>query len=162
MRQKRGQRGQELVEFGITIVLFMTIALGLITFGHAFMVANMITHAARDGARLASTWPNRSGPCGLIDSTSVQPIKDAVTNAIASVTSVTGGNFQVYVTQTPTPNAAAPCGAAPQTPTVNVEVTGCVPWVFPLLPTSYGANCSGQKGFSVDRTVSFYDEKIPN
>jgi Flp pilus assembly protein TadG len=55
MKQRRNQRGQGLVETGIILVLFMAIALGLLTFGHAFMVANMITHAARDGARLAAT-----------------------------------------------------------------------------------------------------------
>jgi len=55
------QRGQGLVEAALVMVLFMAIALGLVTFGHAFMAVNMITHAARDGARLPATWPTHGG-----------------------------------------------------------------------------------------------------
>ena len=47
---------------GITIVVFVAIAFGVVTFGHAFMAANMITHGARDEVRVAATWPQR-GPC---------------------------------------------------------------------------------------------------
>src|SRR5207253_5344496 len=113
------ERGQELVEFGITITLFMTIALGVITFGHAFMVANMVTHAARDGARLASIWSGRTGPCGLIDSTGVQPLKDSVTNAIHTVVT---GTFTVTVTQTPTQTADVPCAAQTRPPSMDCYV----------------------------------------
>jgi len=49
MRQRRNQRGQELAELGITIVPLMIVALGVLQFGSAWMVLNMVTHAARDG-----------------------------------------------------------------------------------------------------------------
>src|SRR5207247_10193390 len=49
MRGRGNQRGQALIEVGMSITLFLAIALGLLTFGHAFLVMNMITHAARDG-----------------------------------------------------------------------------------------------------------------
>ncbi len=146
-------RGQSLIETGIVIVLFVTVALGAITFGHAFMVVNMITHAARDGARIAATWPNR-GTCGVLTNTG--PIVTTVQNKIASVTT---GTFPVNVTQNPTPAGAAPCGT-PTTPTVRVQVTGCVPWVIPLLPVNVGTDCGGSPGFSVARTVDFYDEGL--
>jgi Flp pilus assembly protein TadG len=152
IRSMTGRRGQALVEAGITIVLFMTIALGLLTFGHAFMVANMITHAARDGARVAATWPTR-GSCGALSGTA--PIVSAVQAKIATVT---GGTFNVTLSQTPAPPGAAPCGA-PATPLVNVNVQGCVPWVFPILPFNFGTACAGGGvGFGVNRTVSFLDE----
>ena len=48
------QRGQALAETGIAITLLLLLVMGVIEFGRAFMVANMITHAARDGARSAA------------------------------------------------------------------------------------------------------------
>ena len=148
------QRGQALAEAGIVIVLFMAIALGLITFGHAFMALNMITHAARDGARVAATWPYRGSCGGLIQTSAIQT---QVRNEIASTV---GGSFQVNVTQNPTPPGGSPCGTPPQTPTVQVTVVGCVPWVFPILPRNFGTNCNGQTGFAVSRVAVFHDEGV--
>ena len=34
MKKRRNQRGQALIEVGISITLFLAIALGLLTFGH--------------------------------------------------------------------------------------------------------------------------------
>jgi len=152
MNAHRRKRGQALVEAGLVVVLFLGLSLGILTFGHAFMVANMITHAARDGARLAATWPSR-GPCGSLLATA--PIVTQVNTEIAAVTTQT---FTVTFVQNPNPNAAAPCASAGSTPTVGVQLTGCVPWVFPLIPLNLGADCGGQKGFSVSRTVVFRDE----
>ncbi len=152
MRQRRNQRGQEIVELGITIVLFITLALGVLMFGHAFMVLNMVTHAARDGARLAASWASRDG-CQAI--TNKQPIIDAVNSRIATVTAQT---FMVTVDQQPGPitTTSPPCSPAPGlTPTVTVNVNGCVPYLFNILGLSSGG-CTG--GFNVNRTVQFADE----
>jgi Flp pilus assembly protein TadG len=155
MMRRRNQRGQGLIETGIVLVVFMTIALGLLTFGHAFMVANMITHAARDGARIAATWPTR-GPCKNLDNTNSAAIQTQVQHEIATVT---GGTFTVNVSQIPSQvGKTEPNCAVSSTPMVNVQVVGCVPYIFPLLPSNLGVNCNGQKGFSVSRTVSFIDE----
>lgn len=151
----RGCEGQALVEVGLSIVLFFTIVLGLVTFGHAFMVANMITHAARDGARLAATWPSR-GNCGVLTNTT--PITDRVKAEIAAIAADT---FMITVSQAPTPAPDAPCGSAPLAPTVQVNVNGCVAYVFPLLPSFLGTRCpNGQLGFAVNRTVVFDDEGV--
>jgi hypothetical protein len=170
VKQRWNQRGQELVELGITIVLFMTIALGVITFGHAFMAANMITHAARDGARVAATWPQR-GPCGaLCDGGSCtppftsqsNPIIQVVKNEISTVLgSTAAGTFTYTVSQNPIPPTVTPCGSPPPTPTVTVNVNGCVPWAIPfLLPVSVGTPCNGSTGFAVNRTIVFHDEGL--
>jgi hypothetical protein len=171
MKQRSNQRGQELVETGISVVVFLTIALGIVTFGHAFMTANMITHAARDGARVAATWPQR-GPCGaLCDGSNCgppftdqnNPIIQVVTNEIATVLgSTAAGTFTYTVSQNPVPPAATPCGSLPPTPTVTVNVNGCVPWAIPLLPVSLGIDCNGSTGFAVNRTVVFHDEGLKN
>jgi len=155
MRGRGNQRGQALIEVGISITLFLAIALGLLTFGHAFLVMNMITHAARDGARLAATWPTR-GNCGVLTNTT--PIGEQVKAEIATVV---GGTFTVTVSQNPTPQADAPCGPSPATPTVQVNVSGCVPYLFPILPNALATSCpNGQAGFAVNRTVVFHDEGV--
>ena len=61
MKSNRREVGQGLVELGIIMVLLLALTMGVVQFGHAFMVANMITHAARDGARLIgrTLWPER-------------------------------------------------------------------------------------------------------
>ncbi len=43
MRQGTDQRGQELTELGITVVLLTTVALGLLQIGHAWMMLNSST-----------------------------------------------------------------------------------------------------------------------
>ena len=151
---RKDERGQALIEFGVVVVLFVTLVLGVVTFGHAFMVMNMITHAARDGARIAATWPDR-GNCGVL--TNKGPIQQKVLDEIETVT---GESFSVKVSQDPQPPADKPCGA-PTTPTVKVNVQGCVAYVFPILPKNIGTICtSGRVGFAVDRTVVFHDEGL--
>jgi len=124
-----------MVEIAIVAVLFFTLLLGIIEFGRAWMISNMITHAARDGARAAAVAQNR-GAGGTISDTSsiVTHVKDAIG-------SVTSANLDVAVTQT-TVNGSIPV--------VQVRVSGTVPFVFnlPGIGTS----------FAVDRTVTFRDE----
>jgi Flp pilus assembly protein TadG len=133
------------------MTLFMLLVGGVMQFGHAFMVANMITHAARDGARLAAGWASR-GACQQI--TNAQPIIDAVKARIATVS---GQSFTVTVSQNPPLDASAspPCPSAGTTPTVNVNVQGCVPYIFNF--GGFGASgCRG--GFAVNRSMVFDDE----
>jgi Flp pilus assembly protein TadG len=135
MRRRSNEAGQELVELGITILLFMVLASGVIMIGHAFLVANMITHAARDGARLAASWADRGG-CQQLNN--VAPIRQAVLDRIATVSTQT---FTVDITQNPTVSATnPPCVNPGTTPTVAVGSAGC------------------PNGFSVNRTVVFDDE----
>ncbi len=149
-RQGTGQRGQELAELGIAVVLLMIVALGLLQFGHAWMVLNMITHAARDGARLAASWVDR-GACEQINNDT--QIKQAVNHRIATVTAET---FDVQVSQNPpVTSASPPCAPPGTTPTVTVTVDGCVTYPFNILKFSSGGCASG---FKVHRTVSFADE----
>ena len=161
-RSRRGS-GQALLEAGVVIVLFLTIALGLMTFGHAFMVANMITHAARDGARLAATWPDR-GTCGALPNTASSPSagpRGIVQKVKDEIETVSGESFQVTVSQDPAPSTDGSNCGTPATPTVRVNVQGCVGYVFPILPRSLGTTCDGgHLGFNVNRTVSFYDEGL--
>src|SRR5438132_14157965 len=85
---KRG--GQALVETAITLVLFFTIILGVITFGHAIMTWNMIRHAAREGAHVAATWPTRTAGGSLTNTAGIVIMAD---QALASRS---GGSIPVH------------------------------------------------------------------
>jgi Flp pilus assembly protein TadG len=49
----RGNRGQSVVEFALVLPLLLLILFGITEFGRAWMTANILTSAAREGARLA-------------------------------------------------------------------------------------------------------------
>jgi Flp pilus assembly protein TadG len=50
----RGERGAALVEFALALPLLLVILAGIVDFGFAFQRYEVITNAAREGARLAS------------------------------------------------------------------------------------------------------------
>jgi Flp pilus assembly protein TadG len=130
-----GQRGQAMAETGLVIVLLIFLGMGIVEFGRAFMVVNMITHATRDGARMAAVVPATArNSSGIITSTS--SISTQVLSEIDDVMSTTG--LAVAVTQ-PTISGI---------PMVSVRVSGSVPYLIQL----WGAT------FAVDRTVVFRDE----
>lgn len=57
--------GQNMVEFAIIVVLLLSIVLGIVEFGRAWMTFQVVTNAAREGARLASL------PTGFTDTAAV-------------------------------------------------------------------------------------------
>jgi Flp pilus assembly protein TadG len=57
MRRWRGQRGTALLEAAITIPMLLLIAVGIFEFGRAFQTWQVLTNAAREGAR-RSAMPN--------------------------------------------------------------------------------------------------------
>ena len=119
----------------LVVVLFVTLTMGVIEFGRAWMIGNMITHAARDGARAAAVTPTGSrGVGGTITNTAA--IQANVLTSIRNAVPTTG--FNVAVAQ-PT------IGGIPM---VQVTVTATVPYLFNLV----GPN------FTVNRVVTFRDE----
>jgi Flp pilus assembly protein TadG len=53
MRRKRGDRGAALVEMALTLPLMLLVAFGIFEFGRAFQTWQVLTNAAREGARVA-------------------------------------------------------------------------------------------------------------
>jgi Flp pilus assembly protein TadG len=49
----RGNRGQSVVEFALVLPLLLLILFGITEFGRCWMAQNILTSAAREGARLA-------------------------------------------------------------------------------------------------------------
>jgi Flp pilus assembly protein TadG len=54
LRRLRGERGAELVEFALTFPLLLLVILGIIDFGFLFQRYEVLTNAAREGARIAA------------------------------------------------------------------------------------------------------------
>jgi Flp pilus assembly protein TadG len=53
MRWRRDDRGTALIEMAFTLPLLLLISLGIIEFGRAFQTWQILTNAAREGARVA-------------------------------------------------------------------------------------------------------------
>lgn len=139
LRRRERARGQALAELGIVIVLFVFLGLGIIEFGRAWMIINMVTHAARDGARAAAALPPSSrDSSGKV--TAWAPIETAVEDYIQDNTGQT---------MTATGNSTADVGGVPM---VAVQVEGQVDWLFFHTPLGFGST------FEVNRIVSFRDE----
>jgi Flp pilus assembly protein TadG len=135
--RRAGRRGQSLVEVGIVIPILVLLIMGTLEFGRAFMIANVVTHATRDGARAAAVVPPADrNSSGII--TSPASIQNKVRSDIANVVDASG--FTVSVQQ-PT------IGGIPM---VRVNVQGTVPYIFNLP----GVGTS----FTVSRSLTFRDE----
>lgn len=92
---RKSEKGQSLVEFALVLPVFLLILFGIIEFGRIWMTVNVITGAAREGARVAAvTAPDAS----RVRST-VQSVLTAtnVGGATISVSGPSSGN-QVSVT----------------------------------------------------------------
>src|SRR5215831_8178385 len=53
VRHARSQRGAELIEFALVLPLLLLLVLGIVDFGFLFQRMEVITNAAREGARIA-------------------------------------------------------------------------------------------------------------
>lgn len=150
LRPLRNQRGQSLVELGMTVGIFALLVMGTLEIGRIWLIGNMITQAAREGARVAALTPmaqrGTGGSLGIINSTAKNTIITLVKNEIRGVLDQAGTNaLTVAVTQSPSAGGVV---TSPTIPTVTVSVTGSVNYIFGLLGSTVAVN----------RSVSFRDE----
>jgi Flp pilus assembly protein TadG len=126
--------GQALAETGIVITLLMILSLGLVEFGRAWMIGNVLTHATRDGARAAAVMPagNRDSSGNILSTAAISTL---VENQIATVVSAS-------------PSVTVSQGSTSGLPVVTVNVSVDVPYIFNLVGT----------GFTMTRSVTFRDE----
>ena len=132
--KRHDARGQALTEMAFVVVLFVTLVMGLMEFGRAWMIANMITHAARDGARAAARFTDRNPDCTITDTSGIESGVIAQIGAVMDTGTISG----VTVSQS----------VQSGIPVVQVQVTGTVPYMFNLVASE----------FPVARTVTFRDE----
>lgn len=145
-RDPSQQGGQALVELAFGITLFMLLALGIIEFGRVLMIDNVITHAARHGARAGSVIPPTGRSNGMFTNASITNLQTAVRDQLKTAVGTSGANgFGVAVTQ-PTISGMN---------MVQIQVTGSIPYLFsPFLFSTSGS----PPGLTINRTVTFRDE----
>lgn len=59
--KERSQRGQSLVEFALTLPIFLLLVLGTVDLGRAVYIHTALSNAVRDGCRVAIVAGNSSG-----------------------------------------------------------------------------------------------------
>ena len=70
----KGDAGQSLVEFAILVPVLMGVVIGIFEFGRAWNVDQVLTNAAREGARLAVIETSSEGDV-------IEAVETALTNA---------------------------------------------------------------------------------
>ena len=125
--RRHRQRGAALVEFALVLPLLLTLVLGAIDWGWYFFIDQLVTNAAREGARSGTMLPPTS-----TDSDAAAAAMSASKNSLTSVKLKTTGVSATTVTVT---TASGPTKAVQVTITYPVgSLTGFLP--PPLLPTN--------------------------
>jgi len=114
-RRLRSERGAELIEFALILPLLMFIILGLVDFGFMFQRFEVVTNAAREGARIA-----------VLPGYATADVTARVQNYLTTGgVAVTGTNPTVSVTSVP-----IAAGAGPALQGKRVQVTYASPYLF--------------------------------
>lgn len=97
-RRTRSQKGAELVEFALAVPVLIMLVLGVMDFGAAFTLREMLTNAARSGARIMVSSPLTNQDCTSSTPCSVVAAATAVVNYMANA----GIDFSCVDPATPT------------------------------------------------------------
>lgn len=93
------QKGQSLVEFALVLPVFIVILFGIIEFGRIWETVNVMTSAAREGARIAAIYGSGSTTASQ---TALNVLADAqIENATVSIEGPTAAD-EIIVTVTVT------------------------------------------------------------
>ena len=101
LRRMRQERGAALLEMALTLPLLLLVCVGILEFGRAYQTWQVMTNAAREGARIA--------------------VLPGITN-----TDVTN-RVQTYLTNGQLPNAAYATVNIDKTKTISIGGTGTAP-----------------------------------
>ena len=80
-RRKRSDRGAAAVEFAIVLPIFLMLVFGAIDFGYYLYVTEIVTNAAREGARAGSVVALGVGQDAVASKTASDTTKSYLTNA---------------------------------------------------------------------------------
>jgi Flp pilus assembly protein TadG len=108
---RTSRRGAAVVEFAVVAPLFITLVFGMIEYGRMVMVQQMLTNAAREGARV-----------GVLDGATTAAVQSSVTTYLSNA-SISGST----VTVSPSPPSSAGYGD-PVTVTVTIPFAS-VSWI---------------------------------
>ena len=113
-RQRR--HGAAVVEMALILPVFIMLVFGVIEFGRAMMISQLVTNSARDGARLA-----------ILDGSTNQTVSTAVTDFLNQSVGLNPADVTVTITVTagpgnPDPGNDVSAAQAGDICTVNVSV----------------------------------------
>jgi Flp pilus assembly protein TadG len=86
-RLQRNRRGAALVEAALVLPIFFTVVLGIVEFGRAMMVSQLVTNASREGARLA-----------IVDGTTNTQVEDFIYDFLDDSMSLAEADVSVTIT----------------------------------------------------------------
>jgi Flp pilus assembly protein TadG len=87
--RNKNRRGTATVELALVLPLFFMVVLGIIEFGRAMMVSNVVTNAAREGARMA-----------VIDGSTNTSVQQAINAMLTQATGVSASSVTTTITVT--------------------------------------------------------------
>ena len=128
------ERGSNLVEYGVVLILFLTMLFGVLDFGRAMYAYHFISGAAREATRYAivrgSSCPAAECPSGPASTTDIQ---NYISNVPAGIDAT-----QLTVTPTWNPGGSVTCNGVPNAPgcVVEVQVSYNFNFLLPLMPKS--------------------------
>lgn len=89
-RTRPKRRGAALVEMALVLPIFVSVVLGIVEFGRAMMVAQLITNASREGARM-----------GALDATTNTEVISSVKDFVSRSAGVDASHVSVNITIEP-------------------------------------------------------------
>jgi hypothetical protein len=102
------EKGAELVETSLVILLFILLVLGVFEFGRALNVYQTITNAAREGARFAVA-PQRGGS---VSYPSTDEVRAVIVNFLNSANLSDPGGIRLQIFTNQSLGGVAPCNPA--------------------------------------------------
>ena len=146
MKRPRRESGQGLVEFSLTIIIFLVILMGVVDFGMAIYKYNGVSQAARELARVTSVHP-----CAVNGALTCTPGGSAETAAVLATQKnlVPGLLDPVFkcVDSSGTPVSPQPCDFSIDS--VQVEITAPYRPVTPLLGLTGTWNMKGSSSAQI-------------
>lgn len=88
-KQRERRRGAALIELALILPIFFMVVLGIIEFGRAMMVSQLVTNAAREGARMA-----------ILDGSSNTQVQTWIKDFLATSLNVSADVLTVEITVT--------------------------------------------------------------
>jgi Flp pilus assembly protein TadG len=97
--RKSSRRGAAVLEMALVLPIFFMVVLGIVEFGRAMMVGQMVTNAAREATRLA-----------IVDGSTNSAVETWVEEFLESAVGVTAADVTVDITVTAAPGNDDPGG----------------------------------------------------
>ncbi len=97
-RSHDGTHGQGLVEYAMTVPVFLLILLGMLEFGFAFGHHLTMEYSTREGARTGASLANGSPQvaCGVVDDNVIAAVQRVLTGAGSQVSLARVGEIRIY------------------------------------------------------------------